>query len=197
MRVIFVKFVAKPAGCNVKDAEVPGLPLTRNRDNMIGITILSVLIALTIAAVFVPRLPAVLPAYAAMLVCRFCGICNFGNETLAFWGVATLIALGITYMIPRKVAYSRVGVGFIGGGALAGAAVGMLSNKMAGVITGAAVGALAGGIAYARSAAGREIMHFPSRRFFNYLGAKGLPVVVAVSMAAACAANLLARVTPA
>lgn len=160
---------------------------------MIYIVAVSMLITLTAVAVFVPRLPAVLPAYAAMLLCRFGGICNFGNDTLIFWGVATLIALGITYMIPRNVAYSRVGVGFIGGGALVGAVLGMLTNTMAGIIVCTAAGVLMGGIAYTRTMVGRNIMSFPSRRFFNYLGAKGLPAIVALSMAAACAVCLLAQ----
>ena len=50
-----------------------------------------------------------------------------------------------------------------------------------------------GGIAYTRTPAGRGIMQFPSRRFFNYLGAKGLPSIVALSMAAACTVSLLAQ----
>lgn len=160
------------------------------------IVAVSMLITLTAVAVFVPRVPAVLTGYAAMWLCRLGGIGIFGDDTLIFWGAATLIALGITYMIPQKVAYSHVGVGYISGGALVGAVVGMLTNTMAGVIVGSAAGVLLGGIAYTRTVRGREIMQFPSRRFFNYLGAKGLPAVVALSMAAACAANILVQ-TPA
>lgn len=155
------------------------------------IVIASMLMALTAAAVFVPRVPAVLLGYAAMWVCKAGGVAWFGTDTMIFWGVATVIALGITYMIPRKVAYSNVGVGFIAGGALAGAVVGMLTNTMAGIIVGAVCGALFGGIAFANTRAGREVMAFPSGRFFNYLAAKGLPVVVALSMAAACALTFL------
>ena len=160
---------------------------------MIYIVAVSMLITLTAVAVFVPRLPAVLPGYAAMWLCRLGGIGIFSNDTLIFWGVATLIALGITYTIPRNVAYSRVGVGFIGGGALVGAVLGMLTNTMAGIIVCSAAGVLMGGIAYTRTPAGRGIMQFPSRRFFNYLGAKGLPSIVALSMAAACTVSLLAQ----
>ena len=67
---------------------------------MIYIVAVSMLITLTAVAVFVPRLPAVLLGYAAMWLCRLGGIGIFGNDTLIFWGVATLIALGITYTIP-------------------------------------------------------------------------------------------------
>ncbi|MGM9853467.1 MAG: hypothetical protein ACI30N_05825 [Muribaculaceae bacterium] len=159
---------------------------------MIYIAAVSLLVTLTVVAVFEPRLPAVLPAYAAMWLCRIDGIGLFSNGMLAFWGLASAIALAISYLVPRKVIYSRVGVGYINGGALVGAIVGMLSNTMAGVIVGSAAGMLFGGIAYTRTMAGSEIMRFPSHHFFNYLCAKGLPAVVALSMATACTANILA-----
>ena len=155
------------------------------------IVIASMLVALTAVAVFVPRIPAVLCGYAAMWVCKAGGVSWFGTDSLIFWGVATAIALGITYLIPRQVAYSSVGVPFMAGGALAGTVLGMLSNTMAGIIAGAVAGALFGGIAFANTPAGRKVMRFPSAPFFNYLAAKGLPMAVALSMGAACAVQWL------
>lgn len=161
---------------------------------MFYIALVIILLVLTVFAIFVPRMPAVLSAYAAVWVCQGAGTDWFSTGFLVFWGVATVIALGITTLVPDEVSSSRVGVPYMGGGALAGTVVGMLSNTMAGIIVGAAAGVLLGGIAFANTAAGRAVMHFPSAPFFNYLAAKGLPVVVALSMAAACVVHMLAAV---
>lgn len=151
----------------------------------------SMLITLCAVAVFIPRLPASLFGYAAMWLCRWGGIAYFSNETMLFWGVAAAIATGIPCMLPRQIARSRVGLTFIAGGALAGAAVGISANSMAAVIVGSACGALFGGMAFANTQAGRQVLTFPSKKFFNYLAAKGLPAVVALAMAAACIAQLV------
>lgn len=156
----------------------------------------SMLMALTAVAVFIPRFPAVLAGYATMLLCNFGGVAYFSGETLIFWGVATLIVLGITYLLPRQVSASRVGVPFIAGGALVGVVVGMMANSMAGIIVGGLAGALFGGIAFANTATARQLMSFPSKKFFNYLAAKGLPAVVALAMAAACLIQLVNPAAP-
>lgn len=149
------------------------------------------LLALTVVAVFFPRIPAVLGAYGAMWLCRLSGFALFDNNTMIFWGVATLLVLGLQYLLPRAVAFSRVGVPFISGGAIVGAIVGLLFNTVAGIILGAVAGAFFGGVAFANSRTGREILLFPSRKFFNYLAAKGFPAVITCSMAALCLSSLI------
>lgn len=100
---------------------------------------------------------------------------------MTFWGIATLIALGINYMLPFQVATSRMGMAYIGVGALCGTAVGLVVASQAATICGAALGCLCGAIAYSRTPRGRQ-MDFPSTRFFNYLLAKGLPLTVVMSI---------------
>ena len=51
----------------------------------------------------------------------------------------------------------------------------------AAMIVGAVVGAVAGGIFFARTPKGAAL-HFPSKRFLQYLCAKGFPTVVSVSL---------------
>lgn len=159
---------------------------------MTYIVIGSMLLALTAVAVYTPRIPASLFGLLAMWVLRAGGTAYFSDATMTFWSVATAIVLGITFLLPRPVAFSKVGVPFISTGVLAGSVVGMLLNSMAGIIIGGVAGALFGAIAFANTASGRAIMTFPSAKFFNYLAAKGLPAVVALAMAGACLLQLIA-----
>ena len=100
---------------------------------------------------------------------------------LVFWGVAALLALALCFMLPRSIARSTRGLGYIAGGTLAGLFIGVLISP-SWLVAGAVVGAMAGGMAYALTPAGR-ILRFPSAGFLNYLCAKGLPAVVSLSLA--------------
>ena len=126
--------------------------------NEITIAVMVVSILLLIAGVvlsFFPKRYAVAPAYAGLLGIGLTAV-HASASTLVFWGVATAIVLAIGYMLPRAVATSRKGVGYI-------------------------TGAVLGGIAYSKTPAGRP-MEFPSSKFLNYLCAKGLPAVVTVAI---------------
>lgn len=118
-------------------------------------------------------------------LCPLCLIDGFAipGPLLAFWGVAALIALGISYMLPTAVATSRVGVPYMTVGALCGILIGAIAASQAGMICGAVAGILFGGVAYSRTPRGRDL-DFPSAQFFNYLLAKGLPMAVALCSAA-------------
>lgn len=153
---------------------------------------------LTVVAVFVPRLPAALTGLLA-LCCSAVG--NYGQmlvdwQTLIFWGVATAMVIGLHMMLPPFVTRSRAGVPYISGGALAGTAVGMVMATTAAIICGAALGAFMGALAYWRTPKGRPML-FPSSKFFNYLAAKGLPAVVALSMTAIALCVCLKNAYPA
>ncbi|MCM1163631.1 MAG: hypothetical protein NC339_05215 [Muribaculaceae bacterium] len=112
-------------------------------------------------------------------------------STYLFWGTAMVIVVALYFILPRIIAQSRRGLPYIAGASLAGAVIGMAIGSHAAVILGAVVGALLGGVAYGRTPAGR-MLQFPSQKFFNYLCAKGLPVAIAMSMAALSATLLLA-----
>lgn len=160
---------------------------------MVYIVLSSMMIAVTALAVFMPRIPASLFSYCAMWMALAGGVAFFSAETMVFWGVATILTLGINWMLPRHIWRSTVGLPFmaVGGlagmavGGLAGMAVGAVLNTMAAIILGTALGCLFGAVAFANTGAGRAVMTFPSKPFFNYLAAKGLPIVVALSMAGA------------
>ena len=99
-----------------------------------------------------------------------------GWQTILFWGIAAAIALAINVMLPDIVTRTNSGTPFIAGGALAGTFTGLIMSQPA-MIGGAVIGALFGALAFGRMAAGRA-MGFPSRRYFNYVLAKGFPAVI-------------------
>lgn len=129
---------------------------------------------------YMSRWVAVLLSFAALFFGKLSGL-DLDISSMIFWGVAALIVVAIYFLLPRQVSRSRVGLPFFCTGALVGALVGLLLNTMAGVIIASAVGVLMGAVAFSRMKAGR-VLGFPSKKFFNYLCAKGLPLVVIFSM---------------
>lgn len=135
----------------------------------------------SLSMMFFPRLPACIVAYLAMWAANLSGYTPFTTSSLIFWGAAVVIVVINRYLLPAHIRNSGRGLGYMAGGALVGVALGltMLSNST--IIVGAMVGCLLGSIAYARTTRG-SALGFPSARFFNYLGAKGIPAVIAAVM---------------
>ncbi len=150
-------------------------------------------VALSLVLMFMPRRGECIAAYAALVIASFVG--DIATSTLLFWGVATLIVIGLYILLPRTVSTSRVGVPYIAGATITGTMLALALNTQVAVIPGAAIGAVLGAIAYSRTRGG-HVLEFPSRRFFNYLAAKGLPTVVTASMAALAMLSLIAAATP-
>ncbi|MDE6066008.1 MAG: hypothetical protein K2G27_04230 [Duncaniella sp.] len=125
-------------------------------------------------------------AYGALVA--FLGLCVAallpgvapGVAVLIFWGVAVAVVIALGFILPRAVTSSRVGVPYIVLASLAGMLVGLALSHAA-MIIGSVVGALLGGVAFARTPAGRSLA-FPSPRFWNYLCAKGFPVVISYAI---------------
>lgn len=112
-------------------------------------------------------------------------------DTVLFWGIAAAIAVGINTLLPKPVASSTEGTPYMTGASLAGAFVGLLLGS-AGLIVGAIAGAACGGIAYSRSPRGSNL-DFPSRKFMNYLCAKGLPIVITCCISALTILAIITR----
>lgn len=143
----------------------------------VTLVILSIVfLAVSLGLCFVPKYPAVLFAYVGMLLGHFSGYMPVMWSTLLFWGIATLIVVMLTVMLPREVVKMRNGLGYISGGSLVGMMLGLLLGESA-MIVGAAVGSFLGCLAYSRTPAGRGLK-FPSNQFTQYMGAKGLPVII-------------------
>ncbi len=145
--------------------------------SIIVVAVSVLLLVGSVVGCFMRRRWAVVLAYAGMLGIDLLLFSHFSSRDW-FWGAATIIVLAIVYMLPTAVTASRLGVGYIVGGVIVGAAVGLIVSH-AWLIVGSVVGGILGGVAYSRTPRGSE-MGFPSPRFFNYLCAKGLPAVVTV-----------------
>ena len=111
---------------------------------------------------------------------------DFSNSTLTFWGIAVFIVLGITSLLPKPLAQSTRGLGFIAGGAMAGTAAGMAVSAGAS-IAGSLIGASLGALAYSRT----HSLKFPSSQFVQYLCAKGLPAAVTMSISSIVILSLI------
>lgn len=157
-------------------------------------TFLAILGALALSAAialaFRPLMPATFAAYASLWLFQWSGIVEFQSSTMLFWGVATLLTLGIDRLLPAETARGKAGRGYVGGGALAGMVVGMLMPG-AGIVLGTVIGAALGAMAYSRTPEGKTIA-FPSSEFVRYLCACGLPTVVDMAIVGVALKTLLA-----
>lgn len=156
------------------------------------LVIAMILLAAGVVSMFFPRTPSCVATYAAMWVARLSGYTPFPNSTMIFWGIAVVLVVINRYMLPAHIRDSRRGLGYIAGGALAGMAIGLTLYSAASIIGGAILGALIGAIAYARTSRGAAL-EFPTIKFFNYLGAKGIPSVMTASMAGLIIAGIVIR----
>ncbi len=134
-----------------------------------------------IALVLRPRWVAAVPAYAGLCLMHWSYYIDVPTVTFAFWGIATLITVGLFYLSPNGEPdghrSSNLYVGFT---AMAGGMLGILLAPrimVLGVILGAAMGQLA----YSRTPAGRWMLS-PSILFWRYFAAKCLPAIVAIAI---------------
>lgn len=134
-----------------------------------------------LALVLWPRWVAAVPAFIGLVLLHLSYYIAVPKLTFAFWGLATLITVGLFYLSPSGEPdghrSSNLYVGFT---AMAGGMLGILLAPrimVLGVILGAAMGQLA----YSRTPAGRWMLT-PSSQFFRYFAAKCLPAIVAISI---------------
>lgn len=124
---------------------------------------------------------ASVPAYAGLLLVYFLGWYLPVSE-LYYWGAAMAIVLGLNMMLPRDVVSSRMGLGYVITGGIAGMAVGWLISPWFYVL-GVILGVFLGTLAFCFTPAGRHL-GFPSRQYLQYLCAKGLPAAITLAIAA-------------
>ena len=127
-----------------------------------------------------PHIPAVIPAYGGLWVLQWGEWLTMPSVMLSYWGVMVMIVIIITSMQPQTIVKATQGLPHITIGSvcamLTGATIGY-----AAMVIGAFAGAIVGGIYFARTPKGKGLA-FPSKRFLQYLCAKGLPTVITVSL---------------
>ncbi|MBQ6167093.1 MAG: hypothetical protein IJK41_06685 [Muribaculaceae bacterium] len=147
------------------------------------ILLIAGIICLVAALAFVlwPRWVAAAPAYIGMALLHLSYYIDVKPMTFAFWGIATLIVVGLFYLQPSGEpdghSDSNLYVGF---GALAGGMLGILLAPRI-MILGVILGAMIGQFAYSRTPNGKWML-FPSTHFWRYFAAKCLPAIVAISI---------------
>ena len=140
-----------------------------------------ILLVVALALVLRPKWVAAVPAYAGLWLLHWSYYIDVPVTTFVFWGIATLITIGLFYLSPSGEPDGNSSSNlFVGLTAMAGGMLGILLAPrilVLGVVLGAAVGQLS----YSRTPAGRWMMN-PSSLFWRYFAAKCLPAIVAVSI---------------
>lgn len=136
---------------------------------------------LAVALVLRPRWVAAVPAFVGLLLMHWSYYISVPTMTFVFWGVATLITVGLFYLSPSGEpdghSSSNLYVGFT---AMAGGMLGILLAPRI-LVLGVILGALMGQLAYSRTPAGKWMLS-PSSQFWRYFAAKCLPAIVAISI---------------
>jgi len=147
------------------------------------ILLIAGVICLIIALVLVlwPRWVAAVPAFVGLLLMHLSYYIYVPVMTFAFWGIATLITVGLFYLSPSgEPDGNRSSNLFVGFTAMAGGMLGILVEPRI-MVLGVVLGAAMGQLAYSRTPAGRWMLT-PSSLFWRYFAAKCLPAIVAVSI---------------
>ena len=127
-----------------------------------------------------PVIPGVLVSYIGLWMFKWSHFFYIPQSTLTFWGIATLIILGIDFLSQKDKSRSLTGPIYIGIGSLAGMILGMLFDYSM-IIVGAFIGSVLGEFAFSISLLGKNLT-FPSSVFIHYFCAKGLRIIIATSM---------------
>ena len=142
------------------------------------------IISLVIALLLVlwPRWVAAVPAYAGLVLLHWSYYITAPMMTFAFWGIATLITVGLFYLSPKGEPDGHKSSNFyVGLTAMAGGLLGILFQHPAYIVLGVIVGAAIGQLAYSRTPAGKWMLN-PSTMFARYYAAKCLPAIIAISI---------------
>ncbi len=112
----------------------------------------AVVAAAALVAMFFKRVPAVVIAFAAMLLSALLGWGLFLSGTLWFWGIAATLVTANYYLSQHPpITALRI---YTCAGTLTGAVVGALGGSIASLIGGTILGAVAGFFAFTRTPRG-------------------------------------------
>ena len=138
-------------------------------------------LAAALALVLWPKWNAAVPAFIGLVLLHFSYRIAVPWMTFAFWGVATLLTVGLFLLSPRgEPDGHRSSNLFIGFTAMAGGLLGILLAPRV-MVLGVVLGAAMGQLAYSRTPAGKWMLN-PSSQFWHYFAAKSLPAIVAVAI---------------
>ena len=128
-----------------------------------------------------PYVPSVIASYGGLWLLQWSGAVSVPAQALGYWGAMVFLVFTISSLQSPALTKATQGTVPITLTSLAGMVVGLSLASYAALLVGAVGGAVAGGIFFARTPKGAAL-HFPSKRFLQYLCAKGFPTVVSVSL---------------
>lgn len=138
-------------------------------------------LAAALALVLWPKWNAAVPAFIGLVLLHFSYRIAVPWMTFAFWGVATLLTVGLFLLSPRgEPDGHRSSNLYIGFTAMAGGLLGILLAPRI-MVLGVVLGAAMGQLAYSRTPVGKWMLN-PSSQFWRYFAAKSLPAIVAVAI---------------
>jgi hypothetical protein len=134
-----------------------------------------------LALVLKPKWVAAVPAFVGLVLMHYSYYIDVKTATLIFWGIATLITVGLFYLSPsgEPDGHSSSNL-YVGLTAMAGGMLGILTAPRV-MVLGVVLGAALGQLAYSRTPAGKWMLS-PSMLFWRYFAAKCLSAIVAVSI---------------
>lgn len=158
---------------------------------MVLLVISALLAGMAITLAYLSRWESVAAAFLALLGASFSDIADGPDaKLLIFWGITAALAVALALMLPAQVSRSRAGLAYICTGALTGLALGLAAWMPSAIILCTALGIAAGALIMGWAKPG-QALGFPSKKFFNYVLAKGFPVLVAYSIVGLAIASLL------
>lgn len=129
-----------------------------------------------------PRWVAAVPAFAGLVLMHWSYYISVPTTTFVFWGIATLITVGLFYLSPKGEPDGHKSSNlYVGLTAIAGGLLGILFQRPAFMVLGVILGAAMGQLAYSRTPDGKWMLT-PSNQFWRYFAAKCLPAIIAVSI---------------
>jgi len=149
--------------------------------NLILLIFGALFMVVALVLLFKPWTVAALPAYAGLWLLHLSTYTTFPRWIFIFYGIATLMVLGIRYLSPKGEPDGRLtGNLYLSLGAIMGCMLGMAIDARF-MVLGTIVGTVMGQLAFSRTPHGKWLL-FPKSNFIQYLCAKGLAVIVAVAM---------------
>ena len=138
-------------------------------------------LAAALALTLFPRWVAAVPAFVGLVLMHWSYFIAVPMHTFVFWGVATLITVGLFYLSPAgEPDGNRSSNFYVAFTAMAGGLLGILVAPRI-MVLGVVLGAMVGQLAYSRTPAGKWMLS-PSTMFWRYFAAKCLPAIVAIAM---------------
>ena len=110
-----------------------------------------------------PYVPSVLDSYGGLWLLQWGGLMEVPTVTLSYWGVMVVIVVTINSMQQPALTKATQGLPQMLITSVAGMLLGLMMGYYASMVIGAA-------------------LRFPSKRFLQYVCAKGFPTVISVSL---------------